>query len=169
MNCLLLIGGDINIHLDNDNNSHCQSFLSLLDSFNLQQLVKDTTHKKGHILDVLITNEQDKCHDVMVSDVGLSDHYLITATLDYSPHTVTEYKTIHFRKLKEINPDAFSADLQNQIILRNIENECDFRTAVSHYNSALTKVLDLHAPLITKTIKDVPRAPWFDREYSDLR
>ena len=169
MNCLLLIGGDINIHLDNDNNNHCQSFLSLLDSFNLHQLVKETTHNKGHILDVLITNEQDKCHDVMVSDVGLSDHYLITATLDYSPHTVTEYKTITFRKLKEIDPDAFSADLQNQILSRNIDNESDFGTAVLTYNSALTKVLDLHAPLITKTIKDVPRAPWFDREYSDLR
>ena len=169
MNCLLLIGGDMNIHFDNESDLHCRSFLSLLDSFNLHQLVNETTHNQGHILDVLITNEQDKCHEVKVSDVGLSDHYLITANIDYTPHTATEFKTITFRKLKEINHEAFSADLHNRILSSNINNESEFGMAVLSYNAVLTSVLDLHAPLLNKTIKDVPRAPWFDREYSDLR
>ena len=169
MNCLLLIGGDMNIHLDKYNAQHCQSFLSILETFGLHQLVKETTHKKGHILDVLITNEPNKCHDVNVLDVGLSDHYLITGTVDYNPHTLTDFKTITYRKLKEINPDAFSTDLHNQILSNNIDKEREFDKAILSYNAALANVLDLHAPLITKTIKDVPRAPWFDREYSDLR
>ena len=169
MNCLLLIGGDMNIHLNNDTDQHCHSFLSLLDSFNLHQLVTETTHKRGNLLDVLITNEPGKCHNVKVLDVGLSDHYLITGTIDYNPHTVTEYKTITFRKLKEIDLDAFSADLHNHILSCDLHNENEFGTAVLSYNAALAKVLDTHAPLITKTIKDVPRAPWFDREYTDLR
>ena len=33
----------------------------------------------------------------------------------------------------------------------------------------MKELLDKHAPLITKTIKVVPNAPWFDDEYKQLR
>ena len=37
------------------------------------------------------------------------------------------------------------------------------------YNTALTRVVDKHAPLMTKMITVVPDAPWFDVEYANLR
>ena len=169
MNCVLLIGGDLNVHLNNRSDQHCQSLLSLLESFNLHQLVEGPTQKKGNTLDVLICNDPDICHDVSVADVGLSDHFLITGTVDYCPNSIAKYKTITFRKLHQVNHNAFAVDLNNQIMSSNIYHESQFDLAVSSYNTALRAVLDVHAPLITKTIKDVPRAPWFDREYSDLR
>ena len=143
--------------------------LSLLESFSLHQLVEGPTQKKGHTLDVLICNEPDLCHNVTITDVGLSDHFLITGTVDYCPNSITEYKTINFRKLHQVDFDAFSTDLKNQIMSSNIYHATKFDIAVSSYNNVLRNVLDTHAPVITKTIKDVPRAPWFDREYSDLR
>ena len=169
MNCVLLIGGDINIHLDDMNDQYARSFISLLDSFNLYQFVNDVTHNEGHTLDCLICNEKDKCHNVTVSDVGLSDHFLVTGTLDYYPNTVTEYKTIIYRKLKQIDLAAFSSDLYNKIQSSGIYNESQFDVAVLSYTEVLRTVLDSHAPVVTNPIKDVPRAPWFDKEYSDLR
>ena len=37
------------------------------------------------------------------------------------------------------------------------------------YNTALTRVVDKHAPLMTKIITVVPDAHWFDAEYANLR
>lgn len=170
MNCLLFIGGDVNIHLNNPEDSNAIAFRTLLDSFDLHLLVEGTTQKKGNMLDCLISNEPDKCSNSLITDVGLSDHFLITSSVDYCPKTVTSYKTISYRKVKEINMDAFSSDLSYELInLKNVMNEDNFGNAITIYNDALTSVLDSHAPLCTATIKDVQGAPWFDSEYIDMR
>ena len=44
-----------------------------------------------------------------------------------------------------------------------------FSNSISAYNSLLSESLDMFAPVKQKVIKDVPKAPWFDREYFDLR
>ena len=46
----LLITGDFNIHVDDCSNPDTQKFLDLLDSFDLQQHVKQPTHRDGHLL-----------------------------------------------------------------------------------------------------------------------
>ena len=55
----VLIMGDFNIHFDDSNNHQTQSFSALLSSVNLQQLVKTSTHIKGHCLDLIIAQEDD--------------------------------------------------------------------------------------------------------------
>ena len=37
------------------------------------------------------------------------------------------------------------------------------------YNNQLKSLLDQHAPLKTKTVKIVPRAPWLDTDYKEMR
>ena len=37
------------------------------------------------------------------------------------------------------------------------------------YNTVMTTVIDKHAPVINKTIRIKPNAPWFDAEYAALR
>ena len=44
-----------------------------------------------------------------------------------------------------------------------------FEECLDHYNSTCSEVLDIHAPLLEKVIKDVPSAPWFDSEYKAAR
>ena len=56
----VLIMGDFNIHFDDSNNHQTQAFLALLSSVNLQQLVKTSTHIKGHCLDLIIVREDDQ-------------------------------------------------------------------------------------------------------------
>src|SRR3954463_4317229 len=51
----LIITGDFNFHVDDPNSSSGSSFLSLLDTFGLSQLVSFPTHTAGNTLDLLIT------------------------------------------------------------------------------------------------------------------
>ena len=52
--------GDFNFHLDRKDNLSARKFLDLLNVFDLTQSVTQTTHAKGHILDLVIHRESDK-------------------------------------------------------------------------------------------------------------
>ena len=169
MNCLLLMGGDINIHLDVKTDSQTKSFNDILDSFNLFQMVNEITHREGHLLDILICNEPDKCQNVEVLDCALSDHFMVRAMVDFCPNTISEYKMIHYRKLKNINRDSFRSDLIQNFASDQLLDQADFGYTINMYNKTLKDTLDKHAPLITKVVKIVTRAPWFDNEYVELR
>ena len=54
-NCPLVIAGDLNVHVDNPNDTHARRLLELLDSFGLVQSVVGSTHKAGHTLDLVVT------------------------------------------------------------------------------------------------------------------
>ena len=56
----LLITGDFNLHVHNNVDKSSQDFLALIDSFNLKQHVCSPTHTAGHILDLLITRDDDQ-------------------------------------------------------------------------------------------------------------
>ena len=74
---LLLIGGDFNIHVDDKSCQLGQSFLSLIDSFDLQQHVSDSSHIGGHTLDLVLSRSSDNfLVDCSTSDF-ISDHRAI--------------------------------------------------------------------------------------------
>ncbi len=78
----ILILGDFNIHIDQNDCMLTKDFLFLLDCFNLKQLISGPTHNKGHTLDLVIVN------DAIVSqlssvDIGLSDHFQFFLTWKY--------------------------------------------------------------------------------------
>ena len=52
--------------------------------------------------------------------------------------------------------------------LSNISTN-DLGEAVTSYNTEMATLLDKHAPKVTKKVKIVDSAPWFDAEYRDLR
>ena len=60
----------------------------------------------------------------------------------------------------------FSNDVQRSI--ENISN-CNFGEFITEYNQKLTTVVNKHALLITKEVKVVKNAAWFDNEYRELR
>ena len=166
MNSILLLAGDANIHMDEKYSVDTISFTNLLDSFNLIQLVQNVTHKEGHLLDVLICNDANICHDILVSNVNLSDHFMVTCIVDFVPKPTSHYKTITYRKLKTINHAKLVSDLNRKV---EICSQSTFEESVLHYNNVLVSTVNFHAPLLSKTIKIVPYAPWFDSEYAELR
>ena len=170
MNCLLIIAGDINIHLDDVSNTHMKKLSELLDCFNLFQLVNGSTHKRGHQLEVIITNDPDKFSDVVIDDVCLSDHYRISCSFVHNAKVISEYKTIRYREIKSMDSTGFTNHICHHLEDFLISNRnSSFAACISSYNDVLKSALEKFAPLKEKTIKDVPNASWFDEDYRDLR
>ena len=166
-NCAYVLAGDMNIHFETDNDS-AQKLKSILASFNMTQHVDDPTNKFGHIIDQVISPmiDYDLVSDVKVQDMSLSDHFLVSFNIScsaLSAHT----KQITFRNLKAIDNDSFSQDLSQSLV--DIDLSGSFCDTVSNYNYALSTIMDKHAPKITKVVKVVNKAPWFNEEYRILR
>ena len=87
-----------------------KKLLNLLESYNLQQHIKNLTHKSGHLLDYIISEKQ-LINAVSVSDF-ISDHSALHATMACTRiHPGT--KKIIYRCTKKIDSDELSNDISN--------------------------------------------------------
>ena len=76
-------------------------------------------------------------------------------------------RQIQFRNLKSINPDALALDLQHLS-----SAPLDFPSAtesVDFYNRSLSGLLDLHAPLKSRTVSFSRSAPWYTCELREMK
>ena len=170
-----LVCGEVNIHLERTS-AHVREckWNNILSSFGLHQLVASPTHKKGHILDPVISSHKivDQTSVSVRSDTAKifpsCDHYPIIFQLLISPDINKCEKVIHFRNIRQIVQKDFNSDLKSALTALDTENR-SFKEAVTAFDENCQKVLDSHAPEYTKTIKDVPTAPWFDGEYKAAR
>ena len=55
----LLLVGDLNFHLDDNDDHQARRFMNIVTELNFKQLVSGPTHIHGHTLDVVITREGD--------------------------------------------------------------------------------------------------------------
>ena len=169
----LLVCGDFNIHLDNTQAPVTVKFQELISSYGLAQLIKQPTHRHGHTLDAVLCSHQvvtkDSAHISLVdSEVFTTcDHFPILFDLCSVPHrSADEKKVITFRSIKNIDPVSFSNDLASALCSIDADS---FAEKMDTFEQSCNNVIEYHAPLITKTIKDRRSAPWFDGEYKALR
>ena len=156
----LLIVGDLNFHLDESKDCEATKFSHLLDSFNLKQHVTTPTHNRGHILDVIITRSDDDLVDnVMVRDPTLSDHLAVHCNLKLKKPRA-ERKEIKYRKLNSIDMKSLHNHLKEYTQSQDTVN--DLSSLVENYESELTRIMDIHAPVKTRKITLRPSAPWYD-------
>lgn len=160
---VLMMAGDFNFHVDNDNDPDAGKFLDLLTSFNLKQHVTSPTHEKGHTLDLVITRDsEDILRDLTVDSCLQSDHSLILFRSCISrprPQVVTRV----CRKTKSVTRD----DLLHAIADTPIPlpgPEVDVETLVQNYNTTLQQVLNDVAPEKEVRFVDKPKAPWYTEE-----
>ena len=66
---------------------------------------------------------------------------------------------ISVRKYKAIDTDAFKEDLRASSLCNNFSDDLD--TLTEDYNRVLQKLVDKHAPLITKSMPLRNRVPWY--------
>ena len=145
-----------------------------MSSYGLNQLVNEPTHNQGHVLDLIITSHKvvsPKSIEINATDSQMfpnCDHFPVKfELLNTSAKSANEKKTITFRNIKDINGETFMQDLADELLC--LQEESSFEKVISLYNSKCSSVLDNHAPLLTKQIKDRKSAPWFDGEYKALR
>ena len=86
----------------------------------MKQHVNEPTYVRGHMLDVVITQDADNTVSMVeVTDPGLSDglgkvlrDYLAVIFKAYDSRPAPVRKTVSFRKLRSIDVDSFKRDLQ---------------------------------------------------------
>ena len=155
-----IIMGDMNFHLDIQNDPHTKRFNSLLDVYGLKQHVSGVTHKKGHTLDIVISriSSESLFHDPpIILDPGLcdrngklaGDHFAIQFSITMGKPNRSQ-KNVSFCRLKNICVAAFLQDLQASMILHETNHPLD--VLIQNYDSELKCILDIHAPTCNKTI-----------------
>ena len=94
---------------------------------------------------------------VSVSD-KISDYFSVVADLNIPRNNSrTVLKTIRYRNLKAINIEAFKDEIMNSDLIKNPKGNVEL---AKQYHRVLSTLLDLHAPLITKSIYAKPPSPW---------
>ena len=162
----LLILGDFNIHVDNYQNTHQKAFLDILDSFNLVQHVKESTHTSGHILDLVITRCNEDVTNIYVDQPQISDHSSVCFQLSFSKPPLPT-KLLHYRKIKSINREEFNKDIKASDLLKKDFN--DVNDLTNAYNNTLSNLLDKHAPLKSKIVTIHPTSPWYTPEIHEAK
>jgi hypothetical protein len=130
---------------------------------NLEQHVKDSTHKHGNILDLLITRSMEmQITDLVVLPYQIRadpplDHFQLKFKIPIGkPEAVR--KKITYRKTKDIDLVSFRNDIIMSSFVQSPSS--DLNSLVSQYND-LAMILEKHAPTITKHIVVRPESPWY--------
>ena len=93
---------------------------------------------------------------IIISEIDISDHFLV----DFVIHAETkckETKVIKYRPTKSVDIEQFCTDVSEKL------------GALPNHNQVLRNLVDDYAPLRSLKLKVVAGAPWFDKEYADLR
>ncbi|XP_046650648.1 uncharacterized protein LOC124341758 [Daphnia pulicaria] len=149
-----------------------RSFMSLIDSCGLQQHVVGPTHErsathKRHTLDLVLSRQRNHLvSKVCVGPRVISDHHPVLCVLDlHPPRWLT--KKLLTRSLKSIDWDKFATAIANLPLLSAPSDNLD--GLVEQYNNGLRAVLDLHAPVRTRTVTLRPVNRWMTSEILDTK
>ena len=139
-------------------------------SYGLSQHVLNTTHDKGHTLDLLISRSDDNIIKSVSVDhgVAISDHCWINTELNSHKPPLPK-KEISFRKTRNINVTEFINDISNSAVSQSIDEFESATELVIAYNDMLTKLFNNHAPLKTKAVTVHPQQPWYMPEIAEAR
>ena len=141
----------------------CKKLFNILEAFNLQQHINNSTHKSGHLLDYII------CDDRLINSVSVSDfisdhcalHVTIACTRDHPGQ-----KKITYRCMNNIDSDQLSADISKI----DFKTDCDdVDIVVDDYDTVLASLLDLHAPLKTNNVICRDLQPWMSEEILSVK
>ena len=132
----------------------------------LTQMVQNSTHEKGKILDLLLTNTTGIINNLEILDknyVCSSDHFGIKFSIKTKVRTKVTKKRIY--NYKKANWDRLNDSLKYVNWDHHLQH-CDAETAWFRFKKILTHHLDLNIPTITIKSRDTP--PWYDSETHHL-
>ena len=164
---LIIAVGDFNVWAEDTNNTDFGKLRTLMNSYGLTQKVHEVTHKNGHILDQVYSNDYqiDLSVEVCSDTHGLpTDHFPVVIHLPPTT-TVSTSEIKQYRKLNNIDMDKFREDLSSAYELMDGK---DFGTKVKQFDSISREIMDKHAPLQTKKYQR-PQPPWIDAQYRKER
>ena len=146
----VVIIGDLNFNMLQDN-----LLSQMCPPYNLTNIIKEPTCFKSNnatLIDVMLVNKRRKFIKGFSLDTGISDFHNLIGGVMKQHAPIPPKKTIHFRKLENIDYDQVNQELQMMNIDRNImENDANDAFNILHTN--LIGLLDKHAPKKKKIIR----------------
>ena len=165
-----LICGDFNIHVNKPDDRLALDFNDILETFSLVQSVQEPTHKLGNTLDLIIHDPTMlSISNILIEKPDRSDHFLVFFNISCQFDSSTK-KQISFRNLKNVDFNSFRNDIENQVnyFLSN-SNVHNFEETVSLFKEVFGNVVNVHAPIVTKTVEIQNTPAWIDLEFRKAR
>ena len=153
-----VIWGDLNIHVEEENNVTAIELLDIMEYYGYTQLVNTPTQIAGGTLDVLFIREGLKNLKFEVHDnqrnVPISDHFLITLSIPLLLHaSVGSRIEYSCRDLHSIDEKQFTANLKNALPSLESFVNYDADGKVNALNTCLLETLNQEAPIEVKSRK----------------
>lgn len=170
-----IICGDFNFHVEHQNNSAAQEFISLYENKGFNQHVNFPTHNSGGTLDLILTSSDNVADHVDIDNIGViqttgttSDHYLIHFDIPSDIETLSEqlHETKHIRQWQNIDVDQFKADIIQSLPPTKIYTSLEY--AIDLFHNALCNIADEHAPIIPWDFK-INKTPWWNTKCQAAR
>ena len=167
----LIVVGDFNVWDDVPKDPDAKILRTLMSAYGLTQIIKDTTHNEGHILDHVYINKNEtnlNC-EVCEDKFGIStDHFHCLLKL---PCTIQNQKEemITTRKLKNIDMVVFRNGIKT--IINDVRSsDAGFEESYNKFKVPAEALLNTLAPEVTMKVKSKKNAPkWIDEEYKKER
>ena len=166
----ILMCGDFNIHINKPNEKISMDFNDILNTFSLTQSVHEPTHVCGNTLDLIIHDPAFlDISNIYIEQPDRSDHSLVFFQMECNLHSSGK-REISFRNFKNVDHAVFKRDIESSLnnFLLNC-NESNFAESVSLFNTVVGKVVDFHAPIVTKYVESNPKPGWIDQEFKTAR
>ena len=149
--------GDLNCDQLSPNAADTKYLKSILEAFDLTQLITEPTRitEDGEsLLDLIITDRTElvECSGVG-SPIGSSDHCLTYVSLNIKTTPSKSFGIIHYRNYNSFDEENFLQQAQG-FNWKQIEFEENVDNKVSLLESSVTKLFDQHAPTQTAKIKN---------------
>lgn len=141
----------------------------------MKQFVNEPTHVRGHTLDVVITRDTSNIlSSVSVTDPGLCDHFGNIKQDHFAvTFSINSSKPPPIRKLLTyMNLRAIDIDILKEHFSKSdwIMTQCSkVGELLDIYTNELTKLIDKHAPICSKTITLLPQLPWFTDDLNSTK
>ena len=165
----LLIGGDFNIHVNDQSDATAKTFLDLLKNYDLINHVWQPTHVAGHTLDLIITrNNNEISLDSPHTKSFISDHCFVKVVSSIEKPEV-QTKEISYRKLKDINLEILKRDITASNLATSNYYNLSLTELAELYDSALSAILDEHAPIVKTVLRIKSVSPWYNSELRSIK
>ena len=177
----LVLCGDFNLHIDNQNDTYVKRFTDILENNDLINKVNSPTSIGNHIIDLVIHNKRGG----IASNIEIEPECLISPTHKLITFEIDTKKTENIKKkIIYRNKDNFDAknfidECTNEISRMNMNCECEERShqreqiCVSCHTEKSKKIMltkyNERCPENEKTITVRERAKWYNSELNEVK
>ena len=168
----LLLFGDFNINVMDKQNKYPQEFTNLLETYNLTQLIKQSTHVKGGAIDLIIVDK--KLEEYVISPLVCNDfqtdHFPLKMEIkaENKKSKVVKKKYIDY---ENCDLEHFALEIKNSPLTNyNFYTSLSMTECIQLYNSTISESVRKNCPVNTKTYRaDRAKSSWYNSALQVLK